>query len=372
MFGNDYKFHQKINLIMKNIFFHVILIIFLNSPLLSQTDTTLQIEEDYSLYDNLQFADKAAKNFCSNKIEGLSPSKLISFGYDFQGPQKLIADTFLGNKSYEKNFNSVHGMRLSANVPVVSRNNLILQFNGNYMETIYENTQTNINSSELLSKAISNYGLRSLGLGTTIFKPIDDKKFLLFQGSADLNGDWKWDNLLPLNYLKYSAAFLYGVRKNDRKQWGIGLSRTYRAGELNYIPVFLFNSTSVSNKWGTEILFPARVHVRRTFNARSMAFFGYELEGQSYRLWNTPSFRSRDLEIRRSELRIRLIYERSLKGFIWISIQGGYRINYSYNVDAIPNGNDFYRGFFGEQPFVMQNKLTNPFYFNVSINLVSP
>jgi hypothetical protein len=78
------------------------------------------------------------------------------------------------------------------------------------------------------------------------------------------------------------------------------------------------------------------------------------------------------LEIRKSEIRVRLVYERSLKGFIWISIQGGYRINYSYNVDVLPNGKDFYRGFFGDQPFVMQNKLTNPFYFNVSINLVSP
>ncbi len=356
----------------KTLFYLILFISVFRLPLLAQTDTTTQPEEDYSMYDNLQFADKAAKNFCSSKIEGLSPSKLISIGYDFQGPQTLSSDTFLGNKTYDKNFNSVHGIRVSANVPLISRNNLIVQLTGNYMESRYEKATSINNTNEFLASSLSNFGLRTLGIGTTIFKPLNEKQFILFQGSADLNGDWQWDNIMPLNYLKYSAALLYGVRKTDRKQWGFGLSRTYRAGELNYIPVVLFNTTSVSNKWGTEILFPARVHVRRTFNSRSMAFFGYELEGQSYRLYNNPIFSSRDLEIRRSELRVRLVYERSIKDFIWISIQGGYRINYSYNVDALPDGKDFYRGFFGEQAFVMQNKLTNPFYFNISINLVSP
>ncbi len=353
------------------LFFVVTFISFCRFSIIAQIDSTSQTEEDFSMYDNLQFADKGSKNFCSNKIEGLSPSKFISLGYDIQGSQKLTTDTFSNQNPSDSYFSSVHGLRISANIPVVSSNKLIIQLTGNYIESRYEINQPNIVKNDLLSKTLSTFGLRTMGLGTTIFKPLNEKQFILFQGSGDLNGDWKWNDLMPLKYLKYNAAFLYGVRKTDRKQWGIGLSRTYRAGELNYIPVFLFNTTSVSNKWGTEILFPARAHVRRTFNARSMAFFGYELEGQSYRLYNND-FRDKDLEIRRSEIRLRLVYERSLKDFIWISIQGGYRINYSYNVDKLENGNDFYRGFFGKQPFVMENKLTNTFYFNVSINLVSP
>lgn len=44
---------------------------------------TLQIEEDFSMYDNVEFSEEGAKRFCSPKIEGLSPAKLISFGYDY-------------------------------------------------------------------------------------------------------------------------------------------------------------------------------------------------------------------------------------------------------------------------------------------------
>ena len=41
----------------------------------AQTDTTS--EDDFSQYANVGFADKGSKRFCSPKIEGLSPAKLI-------------------------------------------------------------------------------------------------------------------------------------------------------------------------------------------------------------------------------------------------------------------------------------------------------
>ena len=203
---------------------------------------------------------------------------------------------------------------------------------------------------------------------------------MLFQGSADYSGNYTIKDMMPLNYMKYSAALIFGKRPSELKQWGVGVARTYRVGEINYIPVVLFNSTDVQNKWGTEMLFPARVHVRRTINSRNMLFAGYELEGQSYRMWNTSSvdafqMRDDDLEIRRGEIRLRMVYEFSLKEFIWMSIQAGYRINYRFDMDRLINGEENYRAFGlidDMPPYVMINNLTNPLYFNVSINLVSP
>jgi hypothetical protein len=105
-----------------------------------------------------------------------------------------------------------------------------------------------------------------------------------------------------------------------------------------------------------------------------MLFAGWELEGQSYQLNNTPydTWLSDRTELRRSELRFRLIYERSIYNFIWISAQAGYRVNYLFNVDDLADGTDFFRGFFGDQPFAMENQMGNPIYFNISLNLVSP
>lgn len=353
----------------------------------AQTDTATTPqknteEEDFSMYDEVGFADQSAKRYCSPKIEGLSPAKLISLGFDFQGPYKMTLDTFNNNinqGSPENGINTVtSGMRFACNIPVVSKTSLVWQMGANYWESGY-----NINSSESITKPVVyaenpmlqslKNGLRTLGLNTTVFKPINDKNFLLFQGSADLSGDYDW-NLMPTKYLKYSAALIYGKRPSERKQWGVGLSRTYRAGELNYIPIIFFNYTDAANKWGSEVLFPARAHVRRTINSRNMIFAGYELEGQSYRLYRMESIRNQDLEIRRAEIRLRLVYEFSLKDFLWLSVQAGYRINYRYDVDRLNNGEEIFRAFglLSKEPYIMKNTLTNPFYFNISLNLVSP
>lgn len=152
--------------------------------------------------------------------------------------------------------------------------------------------------------------------------------------------------------------------------YGFGLARTYRVGELNYIPAFLYNYTFPSRKWGVEALFPARANIRRTFNPRILAFFGYELEGNSYLIRNngTPLYPGVDqVHLRRSELRIRFTAERSLKDFIWISLQAGLRYNYNFNVDQ----RELFRGF-GDTPYFWENTIANTFYANVSINLVSP
>jgi hypothetical protein len=98
---------------------------------------------------------------------------------------------------------------------------------------------------------------------------------------------------------------------------------------------------------------------------------GYELEGQSYRL-NGLSDQNRSLELRRGELRLRTEFQKKLFGFIWGSLQLGYRHNYSYKADYLDDGNDFYRGFFGKREYAMINNLIGAMYFQIGIHLVSP
>ena len=352
----------------------------------AQTDTATTPQkttedEDFSMYDEVGFVDQSAKRYCSPKIEGLSPAKLISLGFDFQGPYKMTLDTFNNNINQGSPENGIStvtsGARFSCNIPVVSKTSLVWQMGANYWESGYNITNQTTAASGYVEnpmlKSLQSNGLRTMGVNTTLFKPLNDKNFLLFQGSADMSGDYDW-NLMPAKFMKYSAALIYGKRPSERKQWGLGLSRTYRAGELNYIPILLFNYTDAANKWGSEILFPARAHVRRTINSRNMIFAGYELEGQSYRLYRMESIRNQDLEIRRAEIRLRLVYEFSLKDFLWMSIQAGYRINYRYDVDRLNNGEEIFRAFglLSKEPYIMKNTLTNPFYFNISLNLVSP
>jgi hypothetical protein len=342
----------------------------------AQEDSTAFEEEfDFSEYG---FADEAAKTFCSNKITGLSPSQFISLGYDYQGPYDM-AFSPLGEYQPDAEVNresarvmATHGIRVGANVPVFSRNSLVVQLGGRFWDTRYQFADPEALSNPV-AQAISENGLRVLGLNTTIFKPLNDRHFVLFQGQADLNGDFDLNQFQSLRYLRYSAAALFGWRSSDYKQWGLGVARTYRVGELNYIPILMFNWTSTQSNWGTEVLFPARAHLRYTLNARSMAFFGYALQGQSYRINGvSETLDQESLEIRRGEMRWRFMWQRQLVGFIWLQVQAGWRYNWGFDADVLPEGREFFRGFFGDQPFAMLNQVGNPFYANVSINLVSP
>ena len=350
------------------------------SALKSQTDTLAE-EDDFSMYEELDFAEEGAKRYCSPKIEGLSPAKLIYFGYDIQGPYDMSADSLYSKDGSvisgedEMNIALTHGIRLGCNIPVISKTSLVWQMGFNYWQTKFNGMVQDVPAggrNAVIDQHKNTF--RTLGLNTTVFKPLDDKQFLLFQGSADLNGDYTFSEMMPLNYLKYSAAVLWGKRPNEKKQWGVGLARTYRVGEINYIPVVMYNWTDAANKWGTEILFPARAAVRRTINPRNMVLAGFELQGQSYRLYKDESLRGEDLEIRRGEIRVRMEYQFSVKDFLWVSAQAGYRINYRYHTDRLDDGKETLRAFglLSDKPYAMESTLTNPFYVSVSLNLVSP
>jgi len=346
----------------------------------AQVDSTAE-EDDFSMYEELDFADEGAKRYCSPKIEGLSPAQLIYFGYDVQGPYTMSADSLYSKSGQpisgedEMKMGLTHGIRLGCNIPVISKTSLVWQMGLNYWQTNFEGIEQALPQGGR-NAVIDQHknAFRTLGLNTTIFKPLDDKQFILFQGSADLNGDYTFSDFMPLDYLKYSAAVLWGKRPSEKKQWGVGLARTYRVGELNYIPVVMFNWTDASNKWGTEILFPARAAVRRTINPRNMVFAGFELQGQSYRLYRDENLRGEDLEIRRGEIRVRMEYQFSVKDFLWVSAQAGYRINYRYHTDRLEGGKETLRAFglVSDAPYAMESTLTNPFYVSVSLNLVSP
>jgi hypothetical protein len=378
MFGNES------NNKMKLISYRILLVLLLCMSwgwLSAQTPDSTAQEEDLNFdeFDDFDFGEIEVKTYCSSKIIGISPQQLISLGYDFQGAYDA---SFSGVGSFEDGadvpqetyrINSTQGFRLAANIPVYSRNSLVVQLGANIWDLRYQFDQPEEQINNEVARSISENGLRTGGINTTIFKPFDETRFLLLQGSADLSGDYTLSDFQSLEYLRYSAAALFGWRKSDYLQWGVGLSRTYRVGEMNYIPVLLFNWTAKNSPWGVECLLPARAHVRYTFSPRNMLFAGFELEGQSYRINGvSETLDNQSLEIRRGEMRWRMMWQRQLTGFIWLQAQAGYRIDWSYNADTLDGGNEFFRGFFGDQEYAMLNDLMNPLYFNISINLVSP
>ena len=342
---------------------------------LSQDDPPIEEEgeEDVVDYSSLIQTEKN-KAFCSSKILAQRPTKLASLGYDFQTPHSITPEELGGVASKQHNIANSHGVGAALNYPIFSKNYLLVNLGVTYAETRYSFVSSTTANDNAVVQALDNNGLRTMGAVATIFKPLNIKHYLLFQGGVSLNGDYTFSNFQSLSYLRYTAALIYGIKASDRKMWGFGISRTYLGGALNYVPIYYMMYTAKSKKWGLEMLLPARLDYRRNINDKNLLLVGYEVQGNTFRINNDediynllPSIPDK-MELCRAELRFRATWEHAFTPQIWLSLQAGYRYNYSFNLDD----GDKFRPFFKKIDYLMETELTNPAYFNISINWVSP
>ena len=333
-------------------------------------------DEDFDDFDPSMFeeAGDALKSYCTNKVLGQAPSSLISFGVDMQGPATIGQGDFGAYSASDIDFGPGFGFRFVSNVPIVSKNNILINWGFNYVQFKFNPTQDNIAGP--LTENLRASSLNWLNTNFTIFKPLNDKRFLLFQVGGELNGDYSWADLPEIGNLRVPAAFIYGFKPNDRFIWGPGVSRTYLGGALNYLPVIYYYQTFKNEHWGVEALFPARIQARYRWNSRSLLLMGYQVEGATYRLSRfgenltlieEVANQATNAELRRSEIRLGLTYNRGINDFIWVGAQAGYRINYSFNVDD----GEFYRGF-DDAGYLQQNTLTNTGFAQITLSMVSP
>ncbi|TGE12247.1 DUF6268 family outer membrane beta-barrel protein [Hymenobacter elongatus] len=342
------------------------------APVLAQgTDTTTTAAPPaIENFEEFGDASAAGSTYNTQKVLYLSPTKLISVGYEAQLPYTLSGTaTPSGGSgtppaSVETRINSARGLRLAFNAPLISRNNFI--FN---LGLTYWNTGLDVQNPERSAYfARLQDGLRTTGINATVFKPFDNTHFLLLQANADASGSYRSPGDVSGKHMTYSGTGIFGWKPNDNLQWGLGLSRTYRAGQVLYIPVLLYNRT-FSPQWGCEVVFPARAEIRRNFGTRALLKFGYELEGNVYYLGKIGPD---EVYLRRGELKPRVTYERQLAGFVWVSAQAGLRYNYRNDAFRNQNPTGERESLLGSEPSLYQNTLTNPLYFNLSLNLVSP
>ncbi|KFD38188.1 DUF6268 family outer membrane beta-barrel protein [Schleiferia thermophila] len=347
------------------------------------TEESENDDEDEYDYSEVEYLGTPTKTYANARIFGLSPQRFFSLGWDVQLPYEMQF-TELGTfqtDSSNLNFDAekglatyTGGLRLQLMTPVISNNRFLWQSMLNAWDVQYTARKRSHefwrDSLAHMTDTLDKYGLRTVNWVNTFYVPFDEKQFIIAQIQLDLSGNFSWLNPLE-GQLLYSGAVLYGQRPNDRKQWALGISRTYRAGGMNYIPLILYNWTSLSRKWGTEILLPARGHGRYTFSPRSMLLFGYELEGSSYRI-NQFSTEDVNFLIRRGELRFRLDYQRQIAGFWWLGVQAGYRVMYSFDADRLKKGQSDFFNLLRDHPYALRNQTDGAFYFNISINYVSP
>jgi hypothetical protein len=330
----------------------LLLALMANTFIASAQDTTSSdSDEPLEAFDASALSDAGdAKVYCTQKTINQTPTRIATIGYEH-------------NLAFKNNavdaIDGMGGLRAGLQYLAVSTNKMILSIGANYW------------GAKVNSKAVSvmpgnnqlyNNRMDMLGLNALLFKPLDKKHFITAQLSTDAssisnNNGFAFD----AKGLTYYGTAIYGWKKNDYTMIGVGASRTYRLGRPLIVPVFLLNKT-FNQHWGVELLLPARAHVRYNVSTTNMLLAGVELEGQQY--FMQPASGQVDKWLQRGEIKPRVIWEKKLYGFIWLSTQLGYRLGYRNNIVNTYDGkasNEITTNQWGSSP-----------YFNVSVSFVTP
>lgn len=322
----------------------VLLLLALHLPVFAQ-DTLVS-----EAFDPNEYADASnTRNYCTQKVLNQMPTKQFSLGYEVNAP---FQNANLGGT---QRIFPLGGLRASANFLAISTNRLILSVGASYWGV---RAHTNRLSTLTAFNQLYTNRMDLTGLNALAFKPLNEKHFLIVQANADLSHIGRSNNFgFSREALTFYGSALFGWKKNDYRMLGIGLSRSYRLGRPILVPVLLYNKT-FNDHWGIEALLPARGHVRYNFSTNSLLAAGFELEGQQYHLQGSSLF------LQRGEIKPRIVFEKKLIGFFWLSAQLGYRINGRFNLVNRYDGT--------EANEVWLNNWGNSPYVNISINLVTP
>ncbi|EIM78401.1 hypothetical protein A3SI_03995 [Nitritalea halalkaliphila LW7] len=194
-------------------------------------------EEDWDLYGELEFVDeKGGKAYAKPTIVGMSPQRFFMIGWDVQTPYDMRFSQTRFPASENTGFavdenpdpaqtaraNYTGGFRFNSVIPVISKSNLVWQSGINFMDVRYQITdiQGDTGGGERgLAQILNEDGLRNLNWTNTVFVPINEQSFFVFQGQLDMSGNFDF-GFQPFNSVRVSAAAIYGKRVSDLKRWG--------------------------------------------------------------------------------------------------------------------------------------------------------
>lgn len=296
----------------------ILVLLITTSPLLAQLD----------------FLTCNDSTFCIPSVSGLPRSKGLEIKRESFAPHQIETD----DDRYSESLTSVERLRhnerwkFRMRAPVVMKKNLSMAVGLRYSIEEF-NFRRPEQISDAFLREIEDRALRSAGITLYSAKPFRGNRFLITRFQADVNGDFRIGDPGLRDYLKLSAAALYGFKVDTDKTFALGLSYSYVFGRATVIPILAYYKTSFNEKWGLELVLPASARLRYVPSPKNVFYAGANLSGAGYliQLKDEPS----PLFLETSELRIEGVFEREIHDWLWASASIGYRHNMSFDLARV-------------------------------------
>jgi hypothetical protein len=261
--------------------------------------------------------------YCESGVTNKAPSKAASFTYAFNPDYKMLPPNTEQPTKVRRNERFDTRLKL----PVVNAEQLKVVIGMDYTLERYHFLGIGPDQNPLF-KHLNQTELKNTGINASIFRPFNHKYYALLRLSANWQGDYTSFATLDRRYAVYNATSIFGVKKRDDLEYGVGLLINQGFRGRSAVPFAFYNHT-FNDHWGIETVLPTTFKLRYNFSDRHLAMLGTELNSQNYALSvqvPSPSVQTKhDLyHFRRASFDVVALYYLRLTDWTWLQLKGGY------------------------------------------------
>lgn len=252
---------------------------------------------------------------------------------------------------------ALHQLSFKLRLPIVNKESLKVLVGVIYRNEKYsfKNIGSDYNN---VFKHISDRPLRSSGIEAAISKSWNDKFYSALRIRMLANGDFGGIYTSSSQYTIYNVSGLFGVKKNDNREWALGLNFSHSFRSTVVLPFFIYNHT-FNAKWGIEMVLPSMVLGRYNLSQQSILLLGVRYNSRSYAI-KTEDLLPQRYDLNHSEMRLALTLEQSLGAWIWIDATAGLQYNFSTDFDAANDAATSFQVEPGTAPFFKIGLFVSP------------
>lgn len=288
---------------------------------------------------DFDFEAEEAGCICTPGVINKSPGKGLLIEYKLTSGGNFTPDEVATGISPSK-VNSLSRLRLRLKIPVIIKpqtkfligvDHFQEQYQLNFIQPAFSKQLNLIDGTTLKSSRLTAYLLQS----------ISETNYLGIQARVAYNGNYDGIVKTDAYYRQIRLSAIWGVKKREDLEWGIGLLYSDNYTRKIALPFFLYNRT-YNERWGLEAAFPVSVLMRYNFTPRSLLLFGPEFSSAAYALRGETALPEEDYYFKHTELNFGAKYERQISPWIWANVHAGVQINFDSEYQKVTDSSELF------------------------------
>lgn len=290
-----------------------------------------QIKPSFFPEDVHLVGEQDLKCYCKPGVVNKFRSKGLSLNYGINtggGYEAAGNSLFMDTPS---SLDRLNHLEFKIKIPILIKDRTRVLLGYQYYSEFYQFDRIGLDY-EAAFQNLDNNNLKKNSYGLIISHSLDEDNYLGFRYNYSSNGNYDGWMDFAGKYAIHKLVGIYGFKKTDDFEWGIGLiiSKSFR--RTSALPFLLYNK-NFSPKWGIESVFPANVFLRHNIDPSTIAAVGLEYGSQSFRL-SVDDIIPQDYAFNHSELSLVWSIERHLTSWVWANIKLGLQRNFSSDFES--------------------------------------